>query len=162
MEKVRGKVAKVFYMSLFCIVLASVHGQTEPNKKVITNKECTELAGIGSVENEDLLVQDKEFTNYLLKTYSEDFSHTTVELKIVFHKSEKPCCRIATIYDHTIMNDKQVDYLLEKVLAYPWSKKIIFKPNEKTKYLTILISGNKEGKTNAVLFPVLLDKSILH
>lgn len=100
---------------------------------------------------DELDITEKEFTNYVATNFNKNFPKTTVELNIVIDSDAKTCCRRLFISDSTKMDSKQITTLKNIVLKFPKYNKIKFALNEKTKYLTILISGDKKGKTTAYL-----------
>lgn len=121
------------------------------NEKEIYDDNCTSLKEIGIVMFEDLKFTDEEFTTYVAASFNKNFPKTAVELNIVINSEAKACCRRMVIFDSTKMNDKQIEALKNTVLKYPSYDRIKFAPDEKLKYLTILISGDKKRKTTAYL-----------
>ena len=148
----KADMTKKTFIILFATLSFIVKGQiSTKNGKEIYDNNCTSLKGIGVVMFNDLDITEKEFTDYVAANFNTNFPKAVVELNIVIDSNSKTCCRRLVISDSTKMENKQISDLKNVVLKFPKYNRIKFALNENPKYLTILISADKKGKTKAHL-----------
>jgi len=131
---------------------AKRRSESAKRQKKTINQNCVPYEGQNSVYadqnylvDEPKSVTEKNFTNYILSNYTNDFPKTGIVFYIVFQPNLTPCCRQTVVADTLKMGTKQVDFLTDLVLKYPVFSKVQFNKDEKVKYLFIMMGRYKKG-----------------
>ena len=146
--------ASTFYLASGQSKFVSDRNGSVKRQKQIVNQNCIADQGTAvyawpnHLVDEPKSVSEKNFKDYIISNYPNDFPKVTLRLCVVFQPNVSPCCRQIEIADSLSMDKKQLDYLTDLVLKYPVFKQVQFDKNERVKHLYVSMGHYKKSDLN--------------